>query len=238
MKPMRNPACDLPDLPRWVDARATVLSGACDILGMPGEQSCIIRSLRWPMATVVGKPSTELLLRAIDIVGDQIELVVMPDDASHVQRVLRYWREEPATVHTRPTELDEPKASVNGVRIYDPWSSRSKPGFTDAIKQALHAAEVVAARRVNGKVTAVCHTDAITEQWWDVGVETVESHRRQGHSRACFAAMNSHMLERGKRPVWIALDRNVPSMRMAASLGFQPVDELRVFLSPNRKAAE
>jgi hypothetical protein len=36
------------------------------------------------------------------------------------------------------------------------------------------------------------------------------------------------MTRHGKQPVWGALEENAPSMRMAANLGFLPVDTLTV----------
>jgi hypothetical protein len=36
----------------------------------------------------------------------------------------------------------------------------------------------------------------------------------------------------GRRPVWGALDSNLPSLRLAARLGFRPVDRLVVFNPP------
>lgn len=235
MRTPNNPACDLPDIPRWVEARAAVLTGECDIFGMPGEDACIIRCTRLPLATVIGKPSTELLLRSVDIIGSEVELLVMPEDAEHVRRVLRFWRELPVTLHTRKHDPPGPPKADRSVRIYDPWQVTNKRGFPQQLKEATKAARIVAARRVNGEVVAVCHTDAITEHWWDVGVDTVEAHRRSGHARACFAALDAYLLARGKRPVWGSVDSNTASMKMAASLGFEPAEHISVFLSPNRK---
>ena len=237
MDPLTNPACDLPDLPRWVEPRAAVLSGECDIFGMPGENACIIRSTRIPLATVVGRPSRELLLRAIDLIGPEAELMVMHEDAEHVRAVLRYWRELPVTLHTRPENAPAPAGAeaCRGIRIYDPWQASGKRGLAESLKQTLKAATIVAAKRVDGQVAAVCYTDAVTEQWWDVGVSTLKAHRRRGYARACFAALDRYMLARGKHPVWGARDDNAASLKMARSLGFEPADHVLVFASPQRK---
>jgi hypothetical protein len=44
--------------------------------------------------------------------------------------------------------------------------------------------------------------------------------------------MIEHMSRHGKEPVWGALESNVPSRKLAASLGFEPVAELVLFEPP------
>ena len=49
-------------------------------------------------------------------------------------------------------------------------------------------------------------------------------------SRARAASSSiAHMSRHGKEPVWGALESNVASLRLAARLGFAPVDALVVF---------
>ena len=69
---------------------------------------------------------------------------------------------------------------------------------------------------------------SITETLWDVGIDTLEGHRRKGHARACYLALASHLAAQGFSPVWGAYEDNEASLAMAESLGFIPVDEFWV----------
>ena len=48
----------------------------------------------------------------------------------------------------------------------------------------------------------------------------------QGYAARCVSHMVDEMRRRGKEPVWAAEETNAPSMRLAAKLGFVPVDGL------------
>ena len=89
----------------------------------------------------------------------------------------------------------------------------------------------IAASFDDDRPVAFCYADE-TEGLWDISIDTLESHRRQGHAARCVAYMIDHMRRRGKVPVWAAEETNLPSLRLAAKLGFVPVDELRLFLAP------
>lgn len=71
----------------------------------------------------------------------------------------------------------------------------------------------------------------MTETLWDVAVDTLDGHRRQGHASACFRALAAHMAAEGRQPIWGANDDNAASLELAARLGFEPVDRLAL-LSP------
>lgn len=71
-----------------------------------------------------------------------------------------------------------------------------------------------------------------TESLWDVSIDTLEEHRRQGHAARCVAFMVEHMQREGRRPIWNAVKSNAASLALAARLGFVPVDEMVVFLPP------
>jgi predicted GNAT family acetyltransferase len=75
----------------------------------------------------------------------------------------------------------------------------------------------------------------VTETLWDVGIDTLEGHRRRGHAAACFHALAAWMAGRGRQPVWSAYEDYPPSLTLAAKLGFQPVDRIAV-LSPTSQA--
>ncbi len=91
---------------------------------------------------------------------------------------------------------------------------------------------MVAVRVVAGVVVAVCAAGDVTETLWDVGIDTLEGHRRKGFAAACFRSLAAYMALRGKQPVWGANEDNVQSLELARKLGFQPVDRVAVLSRP------
>lgn len=75
-------------------------------------------------------------------------------------------------------------------------------------------------------LAAFCYPGSRTETLWDVSIDTLEPHRRRGCAGAAFARMMELQAREGRRPVWGAEEDNVASMRLAAKLGFEPVDEV------------
>lgn len=237
MNTCRDLADALPDTPRWLQPRAWLLAGECDVFGSRHDAGYVLRSTRSPIAAVVGVPPVEALLRAVDIIGSETELLVAPPQREHVQNVLRYWKQLNAVLHLRPTAaMVDDTPSDESVTIADPWTLRHGRDLPPPLQRAARHSHIVAARQVNGRAVAVCHTDAVSESLWDVGVDTLESHRRAGHARACFAAMDWYMSAQSRQPMWGALETNTASRAMAASLGFEAVDTLSIFISPNRRS--
>lgn len=233
-----HPALDLPDLPRWLYARAALHVGECDIFGSSDQQACIIRCAHLPVATVVGRPSTILLLQAVDMIGNEALLLVMPKDAPHVRRVLRYWSQATITFYARDHAPPRPLKPDRTVRLYDPWDSANKRGFSPQLKQSLQAARIVAAKREAGKVVAACYTNTVTETWWEVSLATTaDEHHCFDHAHACFSALESHLLKHHKRPVWSTLNAGPSVIKLAKAIGFRPVDRVCAFLSPQRKGS-
>jgi len=93
-------------------------------------------------------------------------------------------------------------------------------------------AEAITVRHVEGRVVSICQAIAVTETLWDVAIDTLEGHRRRGHAAACFEALAAHMATTGGQPVWSADDDNAASLRLAAKLGFRPVERLTVLMPP------
>jgi RimJ/RimL family protein N-acetyltransferase len=78
----------------------------------------------------------------------------------------------------------------------------------------------------------VCYAGWRTEKWWDVSIDTVEAYRRRGYAARAVRFMIGHMAGLGQAPVWGALESNIASMHLAASLGFVAIDQLAVFSQP------
>jgi RimJ/RimL family protein N-acetyltransferase len=73
-----------------------------------------------------------------------------------------------------------------------------------------------------------CYPVFRTESWWDVSIETLETHRRQGHAARAVRTMIRHMWQTGRAPVWGTREANEGSIALAHHLGFREVGRLSV----------
>ena len=67
-----------------------------------------------------------------------------------------------------------------------------------------------------------------TESLWDVSIDTVPSHRRQGYAASAVLHLMLIMRKKGKSAVWGALQSNPASASLARRLGFVENDRLWV----------
>jgi GNAT superfamily N-acetyltransferase len=87
----------------------------------------------------------------------------------------------------------------------------------------------VAATCVERLPVSFCYSGSRTESLWDVSIDTLAGHRNRGYAALCVTFLIEHFRRQGLAPVWGALESNLPSMKLAAKLGFTPVDQLVVF---------
>jgi GNAT superfamily N-acetyltransferase len=151
----------------------------------------------------------------------------------HVARALPDWSPASATIHLlEPGRWPEPDPSVNVGLLQDDLLLALLPeGIRNEIGWALPRATVAVAFS-DGFPASICYSCWETETLWDISIETVPELRRRGLAEACTAFLMRTMRERGKEPVWGAEDSNLPSLRLAAKMGFVPVDRLILFAPP------
>jgi RimJ/RimL family protein N-acetyltransferase len=82
---------------------------------------------------------------------------------------------------------------------------------------------------IDARAVSFCYPCWQTEGLWDVSVDTLEQHRGRSLGMAAVRFMIDHMRREGRAPVWGALASNRASLRLAAKLGFVPVDRIVVF---------
>ena len=228
-------ATALPDLPRWVETRWMLRSGAGRLIVDPeASEGAVVLSDELLIGAVVGRPGVRLLR---DVAGDapgRLDLVVQLDSPGRVREALRGWRIAPATIHTGPVPV--PAAAPGGepgeVVVLDPPAGPLLDELSEDTRRELPRATAVAISTADGEVASVCAAVVVTETMWDVGIDTVEGHRRRGHAVACFGALARHMAAQGKQPVWGAEDDNAASLGLARKLGFRAVDRLAVVHAP------
>jgi GNAT superfamily N-acetyltransferase len=214
----------VPDIPRWVETRSMLLHGATTV-GTP-EGGLVIGNGR-DLAGVVGLPIRETITEALGMLDPGAELLVPPETVHQVLALLPPVLAERAIIHAAPPRLAPPEDGAVEIRPVD----ASELGWLSShLAPEAKGASWAAVKRIEGEVVAMCTAGPITETLWDPGIDTLEQHRRKGYARSCFLALAAHL--RPLTPIWGAVEDNTASLAMAASLGFEPVDELWVLTLP------
>lgn len=223
------------DQPRWVELRAQLLNGKGEVVGWDGATaSGAIRSRAAPLAGIVGLPRAEVVQATLAPMPRETELIVMPEARQWIEAALPDWHGCPATLHTQPEslELSPPRADIN-IRLFDRVDDQLlallTPDLRDEVKH-WSAPGPAAAAMVERRAVSLVYVGAVTESWFDISVDTSPVYRRRGLAEACSLSLIERMHQQGRRCVWGALDDNEASLKLAAKLGFIPVDRLVVFI--------
>ncbi len=245
----------LPDEPAWVDLRGILLSGRCAVFaGEDPRQGFVARSWDFPFAAVAGRPDADTVRRTVaDAEQSGIteawaewHVLVPPDAAPGVAAALQGWAQREVVLHRFAGALPASPVPPAGseVRLFPDGSAAGGVDLAHLPGELAHemgldyvASRPLAAAFADGRAVAFCYAPFVTEALWDVAVETLEPYRRRGLAAACFAALASHLATGGRRPVWGAMASNVPSMRLAARLGFTPDTSLVSLARPREGAA-
>jgi len=235
----RRLALALPDIPKWIETRSMLLSGACEILGFQEGNGVdfVARDTETRLVSVVGWPGREAILEAIARNGGDDSVVLAQFDyQGPVVAALPRWRKVSATVHMLGDAPAFPSVPAGTVRLLTSSDVAAIPGLSGELRSEFEIAVrrgPMAATIVEGKPVSFCSAGSVTESLWDISIDTLEAHRRQGLAALCVAYMVRHMRKQGKEPVWGAQETNSASLRLAAKLGFVPVDRVVVFEPPN-----
>ena len=227
----------LPDIPRWLYVRSMLLSGRCEVLGLAEggpEPQFVARELDESedrAVCVVGRPPADAIREAARRNRDGGELLTTSEGASHILGALPDWTATRATLHLLGDASRLPRIAGGEVR---PFGASDLATVADDLPEALRSELEVALTRgapavatlADGRPVSFCYAADETEGLWDISIDTLERYRRQGYAARCVSYMVDEMRRRGKEPVWAAEDTNAPSMRLAAKLGFVPVDGL------------
>ena len=230
-------AASLPDLPRWVAPRGLLLERRCDILlGPEGKRSAgyLVLEHGGPEAFAVHRPVASLVTQ-LDQLGSPAERILVPIESAEPWRaLLPGWREQAAVVHVHPApaSLPRPAHPTRFLTLADVSALDDLPaGLASELEQALSRGPVAAAFD-GARPVAFCHAAYRTESWFDLSIDTLAEHRRQGFATAAAAHLIHHLLSQGKKPVWGALDADTASIAMAKKYGFRAVDRMMMFSAP------
>ena len=217
----------VPDLPRWVETRGLLLREGSSVIENPTHRGFVVWSEDAGLGSVVGEPEPGALALAADRVP---ELLAFAGDVERVRSLLPGFAVERATLYAAPEDLPPP--SPHPCRELDPSEIASLDHLPADLRSELTAAANAGAPLVaafDGALpVAFAYAAWETETLWDVSIDTIESHRRQGYAAAAALHLMRAMKEWGKSAVWGAAESNPASANLARRLGFVEVDQLWV----------
>jgi hypothetical protein len=187
---------------------------------------------------VVGRPPSDAIARAVEGTTEMTPVIAQADNADYVAHALNEstpvastaWRGEPVILHTIKSDpalptLD-PSATIRMISR-DDRLDHLPSGLRHEMTHAREMAPVAVAL-IGGVPVSFCYPVWTTESLWDVSIDTVEEYRCRGLAPQVVRAMIAHLCQQGLEPMWGALESNGVSLRLAARLGFAPVDEVVV----------
>ena len=213
----------LPDIPRWVELRSLLLHDEGTVFGEP-TGGVIVSSDGFTVG-LVGYPDSSLLAGARPLFAPDAEALVIDKGLEHAVTLFPEGRPRRAILHRLDATVEPISDESLDIAAVD---QQLLVSLHPELASEVEGAYIAALRRVEGVVVSACSAASITETLWDVGIDTLEGHRRKGHARACYLSLASHLAAQGLSPVWGAYEDNEASLAMAESLGFVPVDELWV----------
>ena len=210
-----------------------LLSGEAEVTGLSADRRRFVaRSLRWPLASVVGRPEPVFIAGVAERARPETMILCAEEDADHVAGALPGWERTGAGISAWPGGHALPEAPPpEAARLLEPREI-DRLSVPEALRLEITTARdysPVAASLESGTPVAFCYATSITESLWDVSIDTLEEHRRRGHASRAFALMAATMGRQGKWPAWGAADDNESSRRLAAKLGFLPAERLALF---------
>jgi GNAT superfamily N-acetyltransferase len=218
---------ELPDLPRWVDARGMLLAKR-GFLTTTTDGCKVVCSRRHRMVVPITFDLSRELdrLAHLEIPGATIVLqeVMLPS----ARWLLPEWEAEAAAVfalelertrHWAPSEW--PAAAMTTAQIEA--ADHVPPALRDVLADASTRSSVWTVS-AEGQPLAFAWAMQSTERWFQAGVETLESGRGRGLGRAALMALVRDRAQRGLRPVLRVPGRRPAGVRLARRLGFDAVD--------------
>jgi GNAT superfamily N-acetyltransferase len=211
-----------------------LLSGRCEILGLKEAEtlSFAVRGTEMKLISVVGSPEKGAIKEAVSRNENRGVMITPLESSRHVAEALPDWTGGPAVIHLLGNAPRLPEIPKGVVRLLAPLDLAALAHLpADLLAELVLASQrsLIAATFVDGGPVSFCYVVAETESLWDISIDTLAEYRGRGYAALCVAYLIGLMRERGKQPVWGAEESNPPSLRLAAKLGFVPVDRLLVF---------
>lgn len=214
----RELAARVPELARWVELRSMLLGERARLFGGTADFVAVDRESG--LAVLYGDPAPAVIATAL---AGAREAVAAPENAP----ALAGWTRERAILYRLEREPEGGEAAVRLVTAGEIGSWAMPALLHDELRRVSRYCPVAAA--FAGSVPASFCYALESETLFDLSIDTLAEHRGRGCATAAAAWMIRYQRQRGRDPVWGALESNTASHRTAARLGFVPADELMAY---------
>lgn len=214
----------LPDLGRWIETRGMVANEECPIFADDWRAGFIV--VEDELASVVGRPSLELIRRAAAPLEVE-EILVFPENHDLVEQALPEWFFDHVLQHRLPTDvrLPQPQHVCRNLERHELDAMTHLPAeLHEELTDAMDRPRELSAVLVDGVAVAFCYASYCSESLWDVSIDTIPSHRRQGCAQSAFLHRAQEMARRDLQPIWCAASTNPASWKLAHKIGFEQDD--------------
>ncbi|GEM_PF-680494 len=234
----------LPDIPRWIEARSMLLNGRGMVLAFhsdpeTGSECSAERRAETKgallqqdigLGVVIGKPDMDLIFQLSELAD---EIICPIENAVHCAKALNGWSKEAATIFLRDDQIPLPQLATSHQRVLRTGELTEIDDLPELLFEELEeeqqAGTKIYCATEDDRPLAFCYPGSLSETYWDISIDTLEAHRREGHAtRSVIYAINQ-MEKQHRKPAWAAVDSNTGSRAMAGSLGFTSIDRLMVF---------
>ena len=213
----------LPDIGRWIETRGMLADDDCPIFADDWREGFVV--VDEELASIIGRPSRAKILEALS--AEVEEVLIFPENRELAEQALPSWFFDHVLQHRLPPDFELPAPQHECRHI-----SRDELDAMTHLSEELHEELVDAMERprdlstvfVDGLAVAFCYATYFSETIWDVSIDTIPSHRRQGCAQSAFLHRAQEMSKRGMRPIWCAAETNPASWRLAHKIGFEHED--------------
>jgi GNAT superfamily N-acetyltransferase len=205
------------DSPCMLEFRSVALERDAMIVRSGGGLLLVDRS--HTLAGAVGTVNPRDLDGLYQIAGRPRELLADRAAYEVLKGALRFARAKIATLDGpwRPPIAKPRELEIRPLRASDSLDHLPLDLIEELQPQADH---VIYAAFEGGLAVSFAYSATMTETLADISIDTLEGYRRRGIARAVVSRLIDEVIRLGKAPVWGANDDNVPSLALAATLGF------------------
>ena len=217
-----------PDIPRWLEVRALLLSGDSEILGVAGSSGVVVH----PASRVIGiagMPSAEALCAAVARCGGDAVIVADPSQVGFVTAALplcsvrRAWRFVFRRESLPPGVAGRcPVRPMSGSEVLE--TADLPEDLRASLLRASGMAAVMAAF-ASGKPVSFASVNWETETQCDLYAETLPRYRGRGYAAACLDRMVREARFRGKLAAGVVEWSNRQSLSLVRRLGAARIGE-------------
>ncbi|MEM6430975.1 MAG: GNAT family N-acetyltransferase [Deinococcota bacterium] len=216
----------LPDTARWVETRDLLSAHTSSFIENKAANGFVVWREDKALGAIVGDVDSSTSLEAARACP---ELLAFPENIQDIQSLLTQFRAEQAVLFEAPRAFPTSTAHVcKTISIADVVAMQHLPEALYKELSTLEPTTFMTAAFDNELAVAFAYVASQTETLWDISIDTLATHRRQGYAASAVLALMNAMKAKGKTAIWGALESNLASLGLARKLGFTEVDNLWV----------